>query len=156
MHDTSTAAGRLEAIWIKRVRRGPMDARPSAVTVAGSGLQGNVEQKGKRQVTILDAARWADVEAELGREVDPRTRRANLMVSGIDLEQSRGKTLHVGACRIAILGETRPCRLMDDAEPGLQQALDPHWRAGAYGQILDDAEIHVGDAVRLVDKPKGD
>ena len=85
MSDTSAAAGRLEAIWIKRVRRGPMDAYPSAVTVAGSGLQGNVEQKGKRQVTILDAARWADVEAELGRQVDPRTRRANLMVSGIDL-----------------------------------------------------------------------
>ena len=148
MSEHAPDAGRLEAIWIKRVRRGPMDSRDHAVAVAGQGLEGNANQKGKRQVTLIDAARWRDVEKELGQEVDPRTRRANLMISGVDLENSRGKILKIGSCRIALIGETRPCRLMDDMVPGLQKALDPHWRAGAYGQVLDDGEIHVGDSVR--------
>jgi MOSC domain-containing protein YiiM len=69
------------------------------------------------------------------------------MVSGLDLEASRGRVLVVGGCRIAIRGETRPCRLMDDQHPGLQRALDPHWRGGIYGQVLTGGTIRRGDPV---------
>ncbi len=30
----------------------------------------------------------------------------------------------------------------------MREALMPDWRAGAYGEVLDDGEIAVGDAVR--------
>ncbi len=143
-------SGRLEAIWIKRAHRGPMDPRERARMVAGRGLENNADQGGKRQVTLLSAEAWADVDAELGAEVDPRARRANLFVHGLDLEESRGRTLEVGGCRILIGGETRPCRRMDEAFPGLQEALVPHWRAGAYGEVVDGGEVAVGDAVRWV------
>ena len=43
---------RLEQIWIKRVRRGPMDAADRARVVAGRGIVGNANQGGKRQVTM--------------------------------------------------------------------------------------------------------
>lgn len=142
--------GHLEAIWIKRARRGPMDSRAQARMVAGRGLEGNADQGGKRQVTILAAEAWQDVDAELGAEVDPRARRANLFVRGVDLEESRGRTLEIGGCRILIGGETRPCRRMEEAWPGLQKALDPHWRAGAYGEVTGGGEVAVGDAVRWV------
>ena len=140
--------GRLEAIWIKRFRGGPMDSADRVEVTAGRGLDGNANQGGKRQVTLLSQDSWEQVDAELGAEVDPRLRRANLFVSGIDLPQSRGRTLRIGGCRIHILGETRPCRKMEESWPGLQKALDPDWRAGAYGQVLDDGEIAVGDEVR--------
>jgi len=139
--------GSLEAIWIKRVRRGPMDPHDRARLVAGRGIEGNANQGGKRQVTIIEAERWREANAELGVEVDPRARRANLMVSGVDLRESRGRTLRIGDCRIAIRGETRPCRLLDDAQPGLREALANDWRAGVYGEVLDDGEIAVGDRV---------
>ena len=127
-----------------------MDPVDTAQLEADQGLVGNANQGGKRQVTILTTERWADVEAELGRAVDPKTRRANLLVSGVDLQDSRGKTLQVGGCRIVIRGETRPCRLMEESESGLQAALDPDWRAGAFGQVLDDGDITVGDTVAWV------
>ena len=57
------------------------------------------------------------------RAADPSARRANLMVRGRELSESRGRILCVGASRILVRGETRPCRQMDEAFPGLQAAL---------------------------------
>lgn len=142
-----TEQGRLEVIWIKRFRRGPMDTKDHARAVAGRGLEGNADQGGKRQVTILGADRWDEMTRELGEDVDPSLRRANLYVRGVDLRHSRGRVLRIGDCRVRVYGETRPCHLMDEAHAGLRQALDPDWRGGVYGEVLEDAEIAVGDAV---------
>jgi MOSC domain-containing protein YiiM len=142
------SGGRLEAIWIKRARRGRMDAAEAADLVAGDGIQGNADRGGRRQVTILGAEAWGDAEAQLGAEVDPAGRRANLLVRGMDLRECRGRVLAVGDTRIHVLGETRPCPRMDEAHPGLMQALDPEWRAGVFGQVVEGGTIRVGDAVR--------
>jgi MOSC domain-containing protein YiiM len=139
--------GKLERIWIKRARLGPMDPAERATLVAGRGIQGNASQGGQRQVTILSAERWAALMAELGADLDPAARRANLYVSGLDLEETRDRILRVGGCRLRILGETRPCDRMDEALPGLQEALRPHWGGGAYAETLDDGDISVGDEI---------
>jgi MOSC domain-containing protein YiiM len=145
--------GRIERIWIKSSRRGPMTEVSSAVLVAGHGLEGNVERRGRRQVTLLDRTAWDRAAATLGAEVDPTARRANLLLDGIDLEDSRDRVLRVGPCRIRIHGETKPCERMDEAQPGLRAALRPRWAAGAYGAVLDDGVIRVGDPVRWDDGP---
>jgi MOSC domain-containing protein YiiM len=150
MDSFPTQAGppaRLAAIWIKRAKRGPMDARERAAATAGRGLAGNANQGGRRQVTLLDAGRWRDAERVLGTAVDPRARRANLYTEGIDYRDSRGRVLRVGSVRIRVNGETRPCERMDEAHPGLRAALSPEWRAGVYGELLDDGELALGDEV---------
>jgi MOSC domain-containing protein YiiM len=143
--------GTLERIWIKRAHRGPMDPAESARLVAGAGLAGNANQGGYRQVAILDAAAWQRACADLGRAVDPSTRRANLLVRGIDLARSRGRVLVVGPVRMRVFEETKPCELMDRFVPGLRAALRPEWRGGVSVEVLDDGEIVVGDAVRWDD-----
>jgi len=136
--------GRVEGIWIKRGNGAPMDAATSAQLVAGRGIVGNANQRGKRQVTLLSAEHWSDITAHLGTP-DPGVRRANILVSAVDLRQSRGKTLRVGAIRILIHGEVRPCAQMDEVCPGLRAALSVPWGGGAFGEVLDDGAIAVGD-----------
>lgn len=141
-------SGKLEGIFRKRVRRGPMDSLERAELRPGDGLVGNADLRTKRQVTILDADLWDRVREELGEpDLDPRLRRANLLVRGVSLAGSRGRVLRLGATRVLIHGETTPCRLMDDAYPGLQEALRPDWRGGVYGEVLEGGPIAVGDPV---------
>jgi MOSC domain-containing protein YiiM len=141
------AGGRVEKIWIKRCKGGPMDAVSRARAVAGRGLEGNANLGGKRQVILLTADAWQTVRSELGVDVDPSLRRANLLLSGIDLVDRRGWTLKVGDCRVRIHTECKPCRRMEEAQPGLQDALRADWRGGACGELLDSGTIEVGDVV---------
>jgi MOSC domain-containing protein YiiM len=138
---------KLEAIWIKRAKQGPMDAVEDARLDAGRGIRGNANRGGRRQVTIISEERWQAVCAALGADIPPSTRRANLLVSGLDLEMTRGRVLRVGSTRLRINGETRPCWQMEEAHRGLQAAMEPHWGGGAFAEVIDGGEIRTGDAV---------
>ncbi len=137
----------LLGIWVKRVHRGPMDAVPAATLVAGRGLTGDATQGGRRQVTIMSRHRWTALTAHLPGPPDPAIRRANLLVDDLDLTNGRGRVLRIGDARIRIFGETRPCRQMDEACPGLQAALAPAWGGGAFGEVLCGGAIRVGASV---------
>ena len=145
----SAGVGRLEAIWIKRMKRGPMDEARSARLVTGRGIAGNANQGGRRQVTIIEREAWERMMRELGADLSPSARRANLMVSGVPLEQARGRVLRVGEVRIRLFGETRPCERMDEALPGLRSVMRQHWRGGAFGEVLEGGLISIGDEVAL-------
>lgn len=140
--------GTLRAIWRKRAKRGPMDPQTAAVLVAGRGLEGNANQGGRRQVTMIEEERWTEATSEIGAEdLPPLSRRANLMIAGLSLENTRGRILRIGPARLQIWMECTPCERMDEARPGLKEALRPHWRGGACAQVLEGGEIRVGDEV---------
>jgi MOSC domain-containing protein YiiM len=124
-----------------------MDPVTHATFRAGRGIVGNADQGGRRQITLIDRQHWDLVMDDLGDYVDPAARRANLLVGGLSLANSRGMILRVGDCRLRLNGETRPCERMDEARPGLRHALAPQWRGGAYGEVLDDGEIELGAPV---------
>jgi MOSC domain-containing protein YiiM len=126
-----------------------MDPASRAFVVSGKGIVGNANQGGKRQVTILSNHHWKSVTSPLGDTPDARIRRCNLLVSDIDFENARGKVLTIGKVRVRIYGETRPCEQMEEAVPGLKKAMSVPWGGGAFGEILDDGEIVVGDPVSL-------
>lgn len=128
-----------------------MDPASRARVVAGKGIVGNANQGGKRQVTILSDHNWKTVTSPLGATPDASVRRCNLLVSDINLEHCRGKILTIGNVRIRIYGETRPCEQMEAAVPGLRDAMSVPWGGGAFGEVLDDGEIAVGDGVTLTD-----
>ena len=151
---TNGSSGRLEAIWLKRARRCPMVAVPAAELEAGCGIVGNADYGGRRQVTILDADEWERRVASLGSSLDPSARRANILVRGVDLAESRGRVLGVGASRIRIEGETKPCDLMERSLTGLRQALYERWGGGAWGAVVHTGRIELGDPVAWIDTPE--
>ena len=140
--------GKLKAIWIKRGHGAPMDSVESAEAEAGRGLAGNADRGGRRQVTIIEEEVWGELMEQFDAELPPLSRRANLMVEGIRLAHTQGKTLQVGECQIRIYNVTAPCRAMDDLIPGLQEAMRPDWRGGAFGEVINDSTLRVGDTVR--------
>lgn len=134
-------------IFLRPERQKPVVEVTRATAVIGTGLEGDHLKCGSRQVTVLSREAWDEVCSDLGKKMDPSLRRANLLIEGIDLKESKGKILRVGSIKIKITGETTPCRLMDDAVPGLKNALAPDWRGGVFGEVLQAGEISVGDGV---------
>ena len=145
--------GKLEAIWVKRAHRGPMDPTTSATLIEGKGVQGNVDRSSRRQVTIIEREVWDALMKETNASAPPSTRRANLMISGVSLADTRKRVLRVGDTRLEISGETKPCERMEEAVPGLRAAMYPNWRGGAFAKVLSGGEIRVGDRVELEETP---
>ncbi|MEA2342251.1 MAG: hypothetical protein QOF63_420 [Thermoanaerobaculia bacterium] len=142
--------GEIVDIWIKRAHGGVMDRVHQAEAIAGRGLAGNADRSRRRQITIIDEAAWREAAAETGHGVDPSKRRANVMLRGLPLPDSRGKLLRLGECLVRILGETRPCEQMEEAQAGLRKALSPNWRAGVFGEIVEGGAIRIGDRAEFV------
>ena len=145
-------SGLVEQIWIKRSKRGVMDPVSRASLRTNRGLVGNANQGGRRQVTILELERWQEHLTALDATLDPSRRRANILVRGLSLRDSRNQVLQIGEVRFRIAGETKPCERMDEALPGLQAVMRASWGGGAFAIVLDDGEINVGDEVKWTEQ----
>jgi MOSC domain-containing protein YiiM len=137
----------LIAIFLKRSHGGRMDAQSRAVLEPGKGLAGNADRGGRRQVTLISSERWSELMTEVGASLGPEARRANLVLSGVDLENTRGRVLRVGSCLLRVGGETRPCEQMEDAAAGLQAAMRHRWGGGVFAEVVEGGSIAIGDPV---------
>src|SRR5690242_2759920 len=142
---TTTPRGRVEGIWLKRSHRGPMDAVPEIRLSPDAGIVGGVDRSRRRQITLIEREVWERLMRDLGGDADPSARRANMMLTGIRLANTRGRVLRVGEARLAIGGELTPCERMDEVLIGLRAALRPNWGGGVFANVLGDAAIRVGD-----------
>lgn len=140
--------GRLEAIWIKTSHGGAMDSISEVVSKKNKGLVGDANfGRSQRQVTFIEKEVFEGLGDRSSGMVKPEMRRANFMVSDIELEATIGRVLSVGNLRVKIMGETKPCKIMDEAHQGLRDALGTEWKGGVYGCVLNDATINVGNEV---------
>ncbi len=80
---------------------------------------------GRPVIKVVSHERWEAIAETIGEFADPVLRRANLLVSGVDLENSLGRVLRVGQCRLRINDETHPFERMDEQLPGRRAAMRP-------------------------------
>lgn len=121
------------------------------------GGGGDHEHGGRSQITLLDLGTWRHVCAELEADIDPGTRRANVVLQGIDLIESRGGGLRIGhaAIDIDIGAHTTPCEFKGAAHAGRSRALRPGWGGGAFGAIVSGGVVRVGDPASSIIEPRG-
>ena len=143
--------GRLLGIAVRRASRAPMETQDKVDISQQNGLQGDYRGKyGPRQITVLSQEAWQAACQDVQTDLPWTTRRANLLISGIELERTTRQILQIGAVRLAITGETDPCERMDMQHQGLRKTLTPAWRGGVTCFVMAEGEIRVGDEVELL------
>jgi uncharacterized protein YcbX len=113
-------------------------------------------------VSIVNLASVRDLEARLGKAVDPLRFRANLYVEGwpawIEQGLAEGATVRLGAARTEVLSTIVRCAATHvnpatgardiDLTPALYHAYG-HRDCGLYVRILEGAEVSEGDAAEI-------
>ena len=141
----------LLGIAVKQQRKGAVSLHSEAMITRKNGVVGDWRGKpGKRQVTLMSLADWRAACAELGVDLPWQTRRANLLVDALSLYQSTGSRIVLGEAVLEVTGETDPCERMEQAQPGLFQALARGWRGGVTCRVIADGAIRSGMAVSLI------
>jgi MOSC domain-containing protein YiiM len=142
--------GRLLEVAVRDALRAPMQVSDSGTMTAEGGLDGDYRGTMKgRQVTLMSKEAWEETCADLGETLPWTTRRANLLVEGVDLAKSTGATIQVGDVVLEVNGETVPCGRMKEARPGLELALESGWRGGVFCTVVKGGAVRVGDEVAV-------
>jgi len=142
--------GKLVGIARREKKRAPMDTLEAAELSEQTGVNHDFRGKpGKRQVTVLSADVWQAVCEELGENLPWTTRRANLLVEGLELPRGTGDIIEIGRVTLLVTMEMDPCSRMEEQCPGLKNALQPDWRGGVTCQIISGGSIRIGDVVSL-------
>ena len=141
----------VKAIAIKHRPRAAMQTIDTARVAVDSGIAGDFRGSQRdRQITILSEAAWQKACGELDADLPWTFRRANLLIDGVEFDQSFvGRTLRIGEVELEVTEETDPCSRMDAQHAGLTAALTPDWRGGVCCKVLSPGEIRIGDAVEF-------
>lgn len=144
-------AGKLLEIFVYPERRAPAQPVTEVDAIQDLGLAGDHPRAGKRQVTLLSIEAWQETMGQLEADLPASTRRANLVVSGVDLPASMGKRIRIGDVVFQIEGETTPCDLMEEQKSGLRDALVPAMRGGVFGRVTTGGQLKPGLVVEVLD-----
>ena len=142
--------GKLTGIARRETTRAPMELLETVAISEDAGVSGDFRGRSrKRQVTVISSGVWDEVCAEVGANLPWTTRRANLLVEGVDLPRDAGSVIQIGDVSLRVEVETAPCSRMDEQHAGLKQALTPDWRGGVCCTVLCGGEVSIGDDVSI-------
>ena len=134
--------------------RAPMVVLASAKVTfeygVGDDSRGRI--KGDRQITVMTRENWEATCKDLGSTMHWTTRRANILIEGLDLENSTGEILKIGKFYLEITGELNPCDRMDEICVGLKKALTPNWRGGVTCKIISEGIVSEDDVVLAMER----
>ncbi|MCL1114260.1 MULTISPECIES: MOSC domain-containing protein [Shewanella] len=142
----------LEAIAYKTAKRGVMKPTFCANVTLERGVENDIfGRPGKRQVTVMSKQQWQKACQQVNADLDWLTRRANLLIDGYEFSADDvGKTISIGTeLKLEITGETDPCKKMEMAHTGLEQALTPDWRGGVTCRVIQAGIIQPNDIITI-------
>jgi MOSC domain-containing protein YiiM len=143
--------GTVLGIARRDVKRGPMLSLEQVEISKSAGVTGDTRGKpGLRQVTVLSASAWLEACAIAATDLPWLARRANLLIDGLDLRNTRGAVILLGDdIELLVTGELDPCARMDAAAPVLRLALTDDWRGGVTCRVQSGGLLTVGATARM-------
>jgi MOSC domain-containing protein YiiM len=152
MQETSLIA----AIFIAPRSGEPMQSVPIVRAVAAKGLAGDRKFRNpshpkkdspEREVTLIELEAIEAVNRDYVLHLDPIETRRNLLTRGVALNHLVGREFTAGPVRLRGIMLCEPCKHVEKlTRPGVMRALIH--RGGLRAQILEGAEIRVGDLIR--------
>lgn len=142
----------IQSLWTRPAEAKPLIESEMLELVAGQGVRGDHAYGHSRHVTILFAEDWEAAAREVGAPgLHPKGRRANVIVSGHDGTRFVGWRLRLGDTLLEARGVVAPCPVMDEAHPGMMEALKPDGRAGIWCRVLEGGILRPGDVLEALD-----
>ncbi len=153
-------AGKLDAIYLRPARGVSCIAAQQAEAIAQKGLMGDRASNtpsrnplgSNRQVTLIQAEHISVISALIGKAVDAKILRRNLVVSGINLLATKNlfkdqaMQLSIGDVILHVTGPCEPCSKMEIAlGHGGYNAMRGH--GGITAKIVKGGELKVGDTI---------
>ena len=131
--------------------RSEMEVLDASEVSVEAGLDGDRRGAVKgAQVTVLAIEDWKAACKEIGEDLPWTTRRANLLVEGVDLPQRVGAEFAIGDVVLVVREETDPCSQMEKARSGLRAALTPDWRGGIRCDVVRGGRLEPGLEARAL------
>ena len=135
---------KLIGIAVKHKKRAPMQTLDAAFITFNQGVESDFRGKpSKRQVTVISKKAWEEANAQLNMDLPWTTRRANLLVDDLDLENTSGRTITIGDVQLLITQEADPCHRTEEAAEGLRDAFKPKWRGRVCCRIIREREVEI-------------
>lgn len=144
--------GEVIGIATRKKSRASMDTHDFSEITFDKGVGGDFrgsKKGGHRQVTIMSKEDWEYSCSLIGIDAEWTTRRANLLINGIKLENTTGKHLTIGDVKLEITGELTPCNRMDEQFQGLTKALDLNWRGGVTCKVISEGKFKINDVITI-------
>ncbi len=136
----------------KEKLRGELEQISEANVSVERGIEGDLRGTMKNaQITLVSKEAWAATMNDLkpASELDWSARRANVLVDGMEFNESTGAIITIGDVVLEVMSETDPCAMMDQAYVGLKEALVQDWRGGCRTKVLKPGAIKLGDTVTM-------
>ncbi|MBI3659985.1 MOSC domain-containing protein [Candidatus Acetothermia bacterium] len=143
--------GQLVAIHISPTYRSVLQKLERAEVVTNRGFIGDHHAcpDTDRQILVLAQESLAEVNAELGTQLQPGMLRENLSTQGIPVQQLIGKCLRIGESVILELKKScTPCSRMDEIRLGLREKLSG--RRGILAKVVQGGWVRVGDLIQVI------
>lgn len=138
-------------------KNGPTEMLDAAPFIANFGLEGDWRSRKNRgrQITLIESEALEEIARVLKMSAIPAgASRRQVLVSGIDLNASVGKTLRVGPLLLKVDALCDPCRNMETMiGPDAYRAMKN--RGGVCARVLEGGTLRPGDGVEIVaDRPE--
>jgi len=129
-------------------RNGPAQELSAAEVVTDYGIEGDWRSHpgNSRQLTVIEEEALLATGRELGSPMPDGASRRQVVVRGLTLNSTVGKTLRLGPVLVAVTALCHPCENMERTiGPGAQLAMAN--RGGVSARVVQGGTLRPGDKV---------